>query len=81
MQMNVSTSLVVIAEGSAAFLIKNRTATTSVFLETGNTAGAVSASNGFEWQVSDPPLDIELQEGEVLFGVVAAGQATRRCMC
>ncbi|MDQ3933423.1 MAG: hypothetical protein M3340_02195 [Actinomycetota bacterium] len=51
------------------YLLKNVTGTASVYL--GGT-DAVTTGNGFEWTVADGPLEVELEPGEKLYGVVAA---------
>lgn len=54
------------------FLLRNATGTASVFL---GPAG-VTAANGFEWAVADGPIEVELEPGEKLYGIVAAAAQT-----
>lgn len=81
MRATVTTTASVIAEntrdapatddwGTRAFLLKNKTATASVFLEVGAVA---TLASGFEWEITDGPLEIELEPGEQLSAIVAAG--------
>lgn len=55
------------------FLLKNATATAAVFLEVGAPA---TTGAGFEWAVADGPLEIALEPGEKLYGIVAATPQT-----
>lgn len=59
-------------EFGVKLLLKNVTGTASVFLG----PSGVTTANGFEWAVADGPLEIELEPGESLYGVVAATQQT-----
>lgn len=55
------------------FVLKNMTATASVFVGGDNiTTGADS----FEWETGDSPLEVELEQGETLYGRVASGTQT-----
>lgn len=54
------------------FLLKNLTGTASIFLG----PSGVTTANGFEWKITDPPLEIELEPGESLYGIVAAAAQT-----
>jgi hypothetical protein len=63
----------VIAHGPAGFLLRNRTQTASVFLETGSSSGEATVEKGFEWLVGDPPLNIDLLAGQTLYGIVNSG--------
>jgi hypothetical protein len=67
-----STSTAIVA-GPASFLLRNRTQTASVFLETGSPHDTATVATGFEWLAFDPPLDIELEHGEILYGLVDTG--------
>lgn len=54
------------------FVLKNLTSTTSVWVGgSGTTTG-----NGFEWTPSDGPLEVQLEPGESLYAIVAAGTQT-----
>jgi hypothetical protein len=55
---------------SLSFVLKNITATASVFLGD----PGVTAANGFEWAPADGPLSIDLEPGEKLYGIVAVTQ-------
>lgn len=57
---------------SVRVLLKNVTATVSVYL---GPAG-VTTSNGFEWAVADGPVEVELEPGESLYGIVAVTTQT-----
>lgn len=76
MRIPVGTSSTVIAQGRGSFVIKNKTATASIFLETSDDAGAASATTGFEWETTDGPLSIDLWENEILYGLVSSTQQT-----
>jgi hypothetical protein len=54
MRATVSTASGVIVRGPAGFLLRNRTQSASVFLETGSSNGAATLAKGFEWLVGDP---------------------------
>lgn len=58
--------------GTRRALIKNPTATASVFLG----PSGVSTATGFQWDVADGPLEVELEPGESLYGIVAATAQT-----
>jgi hypothetical protein len=64
------------AEGdfrSVHVLIKNLTSTAPVFLGGDN---SVTTGNGFQWDVSDGALEVILEPGESLYGIVAATAQT-----
>lgn len=64
------------AEGdfrSTRVLLKNLTSTAPVFLGGDNT---VTAGNGFQWDVSDGALEVTLEPGETLYGIVATTPQT-----
>lgn len=52
------------------YLLKNKTGTASVFLG----AQGVAAADGFEWEVADGPLEIDLEAGEQLYGLASPAQ-------
>lgn len=54
------------------FLLKNFTATATVFLG----PSGLTTANGFAWAVSDGPLEVELEPGEALYGIVATTAQT-----
>jgi hypothetical protein len=72
---NVTTTSSRIAEGPLSLLIRNITGTANVYLETGNSTGNATEAEGFEWLSGDPALEIELWNGESLYGIVASGGA------
>jgi hypothetical protein len=57
---------------SLRFIIKNITASASIFLGGSN----VTTGNGFQWDVADGALEIELEPGEALYGIVASASQT-----
>lgn len=54
-------------------LIKNETATASVYLELD---GAASASTSFEWEATDAPVSVEMRPGWTLNGRSAGADQT-----
>lgn len=42
----------------------------SVFVESN---AAATLAGGFEWEPTDPSLQVELEPGEALYGITAAG--------
>jgi len=58
--------------GTKRALIKNLTGTASVFLG----PQGVTTANGFQWDVADGPLEVELEPGEAIYGIVAATPQT-----
>lgn len=54
------------------YLIKNKTATASVFVG----GSGLTTGNGFEWEVGDGALVVDLEPGETLLAVVATGTQT-----
>jgi hypothetical protein len=57
---------------SRKFLLKNATQTASVFLG----PSGVTTANGFQWDPADGPLEVELEPGESLYGIVAVTSQT-----
>lgn len=57
-----------------SFLVKNLTATASVFLNGANTVTA--ATPAFQWDAADGPLSVDLEPGEELYGIVAVTTQT-----
>lgn len=57
-----------------AFLLKNMTATETIYVEVG---GAADPAVGFAWEVMDGPISIVLDRGEVLNACVRAGGANQ----
>lgn len=56
---------------SQAFLVKRAPgAGVSVFVESNAAATLVG---GFEWEPTDPPLQVELEPGEALYGITSSG--------
>lgn len=53
-------------------LMKNTTATATVFLGKGD----VATGTGYPWAVADGQLTVDLAPGETLYGIVAAGTQT-----
>jgi hypothetical protein len=70
----------VIARGPGTFLIRNKTASTSVFLETGavlpgaEPAPLATEANGAEWEKTGGTLEVRLGPEQVLTGIVKAGE-------
>lgn len=54
--------------GACAFLIRNETGTATVYLEVDQ---AATATNGFPWKASDSSIEIVLECGQTLYGIVA----------
>lgn len=54
--------------GNRRALLKNLTGTASVFLG----PQGVTTATGFQWDPADGPLEIELEGGESIYGIVAA---------
>lgn len=57
---------------SRTFLLKNVTASATVFLG----ASGVATGTGFAWAAADGPLEVELEPGESLYGIVASTPQT-----
>lgn len=57
---------------SRKFLLKNITGTATVFVG----PSGVTTGTGFAWAVSDGPLEVELEPGESLYGIVASTSQT-----
>ena len=57
---------------TVAYLLKNATATESVFLG----ASGVTTAAGFEWATTDGALVVSLEPGESLYGIVATDDQT-----
>lgn len=53
-----------------SYLLKQRTASASIYLSTSGTADATS-STGFEWAITDPAIDVSLEPGAVLYASCA----------
>lgn len=70
-----------IVQGPGKFLLRNKTAGASIFLEVGALEeGAepkplATEAAGYEWEHTEAPLTVELVEGEVLTGIVKSGEA------
>ncbi len=58
--------------GTVKALLRNTTASATVFL--GDATVTIGA--GFSWLTTDGPLEIELEPGESLYGIVAATPQT-----
>lgn len=54
--------------GALKARLQNLTGTASVFL---GPAG-VTTANGYEWTTAEGPLEVDLEPGEALYGIVAA---------
>lgn len=54
------------------YLIKNKTGTASVFIG----GSGLTTGNGFEWEVGDGALTVDLEAGETLYAIVATGTQT-----
>lgn len=70
---NASSTTVVGDYTALSFVLKNLTGTASIFLGGG---AAVTTGNGFEWAPGDGPISIDLEPGESLYAIVAAGTQT-----
>jgi len=57
---------------SRKFLLKNNTQTAAVFLG----PQGLTTANGFQWDPADGPLEVELEPGEALYGIVAVTSQT-----
>lgn len=55
-------------ETTRRFRIKNTTGSASVFLG----PQGVTTANGYEWTAAEGPLEVTLEPGEKLYGIVAA---------
>lgn len=78
---SVTTSATKIAENTSgdtsdvsnlSFVVKNITGTAAIFLG----PSGVTTSSGFQWDVADGPLAIDLEPGESLYGIVASTSQT-----
>lgn len=77
-RVSVTSTATKIAENTASgggadtatlsFVVKNVTATVTVYLAGANT---VTTANGFQWDALDGPLAVDLEPGEALWGIVA----------
>jgi len=54
------------------FLLKNITASATVYLG----PQGLTTGNGFAWAAADGPLEIELEPGEALYGIVSTTTQT-----
>lgn len=54
------------------YLLKNAAATIDVYLGDAN----VTTSTGLLWGTADPPVSIDLEAGETLYGITTSGTAT-----
>lgn len=54
------------------YVVKNVTGTAAVFLG----PSGVTTSNGFQWDIADGPLTVDLEPGESLYGIVASTTQT-----
>lgn len=59
-------------ETTRRFLLKNATGTASVFLG----PQGVTTATGFEWTTTAGPIEVEIEPGEKLYGIVAATPQT-----
>lgn len=55
------------------FLLINNTATASVFLGDDQVTTGAGDHAGVEWKITLPPIGIDLEPGETLYGRVASG--------
>lgn len=71
-RVSVTTSVTAIVTNDShrllRFVIKNFTASASVFV---GGSDITTGADSFEWETSDSPLEIELEQGETLYGRVA----------
>lgn len=51
-------------------LIRNATATASVYLDVGPIdGGTTSVADGFEWRTTDAPLEVVIEPGQALYAI------------
>ncbi|MFL5845274.1 MAG: hypothetical protein ACJ762_11310 [Solirubrobacteraceae bacterium] len=60
-----------------AAMLRNNTATASVWVGGPDVAAGATPANAFEWKAADPPLTVDLIPGEDLWAVLATGGANQ----
>lgn len=55
-----------------SFILKNITGSAAVFVG----PSGVTTSSGFQWDVADGPLSVDLEPGESVYGIVASTPQT-----